>query len=699
MRLSMEKMRRLLTWACAVVWLWAGAQFNGRTMAAEIAANFTLPNHKGGPDIHLYDYAGKIILLEFFYWWCPHCQAATPQIRTNIHQYYEDRGGSPGGYPIVEIYINLETDPGGLGPTDAFIQQHGLDIVADDFVYDVFFGLGGSGTPHLVLINGVTNTLTHQPWEILFSESGYIPATTIPRLRQKINSVNYEGAKPTVTLTSPLANARLTNGVITLRGTARDNFRLGKVEYQLGEEPFEIADGTTNWSASLNLVPGTNTVRVKSIDVFENESAVVTRNFILLAPLTVATNGFGRVSPNLNGKFLDVGKKYFMTAIPGFNQVFSNWTGGEVITNAPLLSFIMQPGLMLNANFVPNPFLPVKGMFNGLFYDTNGILHESSGFFTLTLAVGGTYSASLQLGGKRHAFTGKFDLDGKSLKSVPRLGTNALTVDLQLDLAGGSERITGSVSDNNWTAQLWADRAQFHAVTNKATNFVGKYTFLIPGGSDAAVGPGGDGFGTVTINSAGLVTMTGTLADNTAISQRVPLSKNGHWPLYVQLYGGKGSILSWVGFTNPPLDGFNGPLSWIKPSGLPLSLKKYYGMGFTNDTSINGSYYLPPVGLTNRVLNFTNGIVSLQNGNLTQPITNSVVLQPNNKVVNQTNISPNKLLLTIVPSSGLFSGTVVVPGTNKIIAFKGVLQQTQNFGAGFFLGTNQSGRVFFGPQP
>jgi len=95
------------------------------------------------------------------------------------------------------------------------------------------------------------------------------------------------------------------------------------------------------------------------------------------------------------------------------------------------------------------------------------------------------------------------------------------------------------------------------------------------------------------------------------------------------------------------------------------------------------------------VLNFTNGQVVFEGGNLSQTITNEILLAGNNRVTNQSN---NKLTLTITTSSGLFRGSVVEPVTSKSIAFNGAVLQKQNIGNGVFLGTNQTGRVLVGPR-
>jgi hypothetical protein len=48
-------------------------------------------------------------------------------------------------------------------------------------------------------------------------------------------------------------------------------------------------------------------------------------------------------------------------------------------------------------------------------------------------------------------------------------------------------------------------------------------------------------------------------------------------------------------------------------------------------------------------------------------------------------------------SKGTSKGTLVNPPSKSKIPFNGVFLQNQDFGSGYFLGTSQSGRVYFGP--
>lgn len=494
--------------------------------------------------------------------------------------------------------------------------------------------------------------------------------------------------RPTVTLKTPAANARVINETNFATGSAADRGGLAAVYYRLNEGDKLTASGTTNWSAPLQPPPGTNTLVVHSVDTAGNPSIFIKRTFFRVVKelLTLQIIGNGKVSGATNGQVLEIGRGYRLTATPSRGQLFIGWTG-EIVSSSATILFLMQSNLTLQANFIANPFIPVKGTYNGLFFDTNSVRPEIAGFFTSTTTEPGRFTAKLQNGGRTYPFTGQFDLEGRAINLVPRAGTSALTVELQLDLTNGTQQITGRVIDQTGDAWLLANRAWFHAVTNKAIPLTGKYTLVIEGSDDTVGSPGGNGFGTATIDLAGNVLFTGTLADGTPVTQRVPVSKEGQWPFYASLYAGKGSAIGWITFTNRELDDLNGWLTWNK-SNQPTM--KYYPLGFTNDMiAAIGSRYTPPG--TNRVLNVTNALVSFSGGNLAAPFTNNVTLTPPVKITNNT--PNNRLTMTIVASSGLFSGSVTPQGTLRAIPFKGALLQKQTNGSGFFLGTDQSGRV------
>lgn len=406
-----------------------------------------------------------------------------------------------------------------------------------------------------------------------------------------------------------------------------------------------------------------------------------------MARLTLVTNGKGSVSPALGGQQLIIGKSYKITAVPAFDEVLIGWSGG-VTSSLSVVTFTMASNLILEVSFTNSPYLPRKGSYNGLFHEAAEVRQESSGNFTSTLTDRGTFTAKLKLGAKSYSLKGKLDLGCKATNSIVRKGTNTLIAELDFGV-GNSNQVAGRVSDGVWEAQLIGDRAVFNSKTNPAP-YAGVYTLVFPGQVDPGDGPEGDGFGTCKVASNGLATFAGTLADGTKVSQKVPLSMNGQWPLYIALYSGGGSALSWLTLTNRTTDDVNGLLSWIKPA---FPKAKQYPGGFTNETMTSGSLYIRPASSTNQVLDLTQTDILFGGGNLTVPFTNTITLSANNKI---TNLSSNKLSLTISVANGLFRGSVVDPSTGKPFNFAGALLQKRNAGCGFLLGTNHSSHVVLG---
>jgi hypothetical protein len=113
----------------------------------------------------------------------------------------------------------------------------------------------------------------------------------------------------------------------------------------------------TNWSATINLIPGTNTIKAYAVDTSGNISATNSVSLDYVANvLQVAIVGQGTLSPNYNNNTLVIGNSYKMTAKAAKGFKFKNWTistnwlGGTVSTMAAL-QFTMGPNLTLQATF------------------------------------------------------------------------------------------------------------------------------------------------------------------------------------------------------------------------------------------------------------------------------------------------------------------------------------------------------------
>ncbi len=493
-------------------------------------------------------------------------------------------------------------------------------------------------------------------------------------------------AKPTVTIAYPAARARLTNGSVVVQGRAADNLAVAQVLVGLNDGPFQPAIGTTDWSRPLNLVAGPNKIRVKAVDVTGLEStATQSVTHVVMLPIIVSTSGGGTVTPNLNGRILELGKQYTMTATPAAGNILSNWVG-SITSESAALTFVMHSNATLTAQFVANPFPAVKGTYHGLFYEENGVEHHSSGFLKLTVTDRGSFSATLLGAGKTAPFSGQFNASGRAQKLVARTGLAPVTVDLRLALGAPVPDVSGTVSDGTWSAPYVGDRSLWNSTNNP---YQGRYSFVLPGGAGDPSSPSGHGYGAVQVDRAGNIVFNGRSADGQVISQTVPISPSGEWPLYTPLYTGSGSILSWLTFTNDVIAPVRGLLSWIK---YPSTGTAFYRNGFSNELAVMGSRY---VGSTsNRVIRMDYGQVIASDGNLATPVVNTVRLSPTSTI---TTDSASAFRMTLNRTNGTFSGSFRVPGTTTTRNFYGSLLQNRDVGFGYFLGTNQSGGIRFVP--
>lgn len=411
---------------------------------------------------------------------------------------------------------------------------------------------------------------------------------------------------------------------------------------------------------------------------------------VVTAPLNLQISGNGTVWPLTNGQTLRVGNSYSVIAMPWNGYLFAGWSGG-VTSSASRISFRMQTNLLLRATFVPNPFPNLNGTYYGLFSEDSEVRPESAGLFSMVLTKQGAYSGYVQIGRKRSTFSGTFDLAGSATRTVVRAGMNPLTMSFLVDVASGSRRMIGTISDGSWTADLAAVRTC--KCTSPQIDFSGAGTLALFGNPDDPMVPGGDGVGLITVvNPGSRLRLTGSLADATSINQSVAISSHGEWPVYVPLYGGRGLLMGWLEFASPPDTAIRGTMTWIRPQ---QPRTRFYPAGFTNNVLAVGSRYARPSSGTRALeMDMGAGMIRFEGGNLAQTFANRINLTTLNKAVNQ---SSNRLTCTISLSQGAFSGAVTPPGQRSRLTFRGVLLQNQNFGSGYFLGTNQSGRVYFGP--
>jgi len=220
--------------------------------------------------------------------------------------------------------------------------------------------------------------------------------------------------------------------------------------------------------------------------------------------------------------------------------------------------------------------------------------------------------------------------------------------------------------------------------------------------------PQGEGIATLKVSKAGLVTLAGTLADGTAITASVPLSRALTCPLFAPLYSNGGFIrgqlvldhetsasdlsASDMLWSRPFLDNQHYPYGWSEGLKVDLLGARY--------RAITGQSVLPGLPASdangNADLSFTDGL-------LTSPVTKQVSITPTD-VVTKIPATDASFTLTINRLTGMLTGTFTDTSGTKP-SFQGIIYQkgdpAQPKGHGFFLTpmptikdyTGRSGRV------
>lgn len=596
------------------------------------------------------------------------------------------------------------------------------------------------------------------------------------RVPENLSNVTLEGSidsvAPTVLVTSPSGGTLTVNDVtpdlrFTFSGTAGDIRKIGTTSYPgtvdrvevrvstattEGEYEDATLDANFNWVlANVQLEPGLNSYQVRVTDDSDNVTETTETNLRLNTAgdltITADATGYlpgdaGKAAGTVSGAFFVGKEKKFtmnvgatpapknfqrnvaagqllkLTAVPAPGSVFNGWTGSvngvvKFTGVTETLIFETKPDLIVTAKFVPNPFAPTVGSYNGLLH---GDSTAERGLFNVIIGANGSFTGKAQFG------TVLLPLKGKILGSgfwsgTIKKGLVIYTVSFQLNVnALGDRQLIGSVVGGEIDADVTADLKDWRKPNPKkgdpgksAEAFAASYTVLLPQVPGSADMPFGVGFGRITITKLGTVTFLGTLGDGSPAKASTVLIQRNSGPvlfsLYIPLDAKKGSIAGIVSYDSAqPNTDLTGTLDWVEPATKGIEPQPFEGQ-----VLLHGSRYSKPNTGELIMLNGTGGVGT---ATILAPIYSkpaggtSLALNFTGTTLNAATqsfgpLGTELLKLKFVATTGLFSGSFKDPTTRKIVPFKGAVSRKANGGngaaAGVFVRGNRTGVIGYGP--
>jgi uncharacterized repeat protein (TIGR03803 family) len=376
----------------------------------------------------------------------------------------------------------------------------------------------------------------------------------------------------------------------------------------------------------------------------------------------------------------------------------TNGTFGVVLTSTNV-GGAGQATLALAVNAT---FSASSGAYTGLgMLDGSNVAGTS---FTLTRT--GAFSGRLTTASTAYAIAGKLSAAGY-FSGTQKVGKLSLVSNIALD--GSAHAINGTIAVTSTSGTTsYAVQSQAQGVFNARTNplpTAGRYTVSMPllGGTSTGAVPQYPGFATLNVTSTGVATLSGKLGDGTPFTVVSRIHADGvTFTLFDRLYAGKdpGTVAGTITVASSIFgDGAFGYLSWLKPEQVVTTGD--YLQGFTNYSALYGEPYKPVPFAPGLTVTSGSALFELGGGALSaSAITDTLVIPLKGKItVGGSN--EGEVAVTVVSTTGAFSGTFKYPGTNKVTAFTGVIVQspTPITGYGLFIGSDQAGGVQITLQP
>jgi hypothetical protein len=319
------------------------------------------------------------------------------------------------------------------------------------------------------------------------------------------------------------------------------------------------------------------------------------------------------------------------------------------------------------------------------FYDGGGI----AGSIDFTVSATGVVTGKVAMARGVFSFTGVLNASGYLAARLGPATSPLRTLQIQL-LSSAAKTYQVTLNDGD----LGSSITQVHTATNFTAltpcPVAGKFTFV----DNGTVGVPLQVAGLITVSPLGSATLSGKLFDGTPLLASGAVNSGNSVSVGASLYAGKGRVLM-SAFLPTAVETVGTSVSFrlLRP-GRANQFVELLAL----DSSVTGrvAKYVPPPVNTRMLTVWAAGTgnADLESGGFMMLTTKALTISTANKVT-VTTLLPEKLALTLTPSTGMFTGTVLPTGSAAPKAIYGFLLQggASSEGRGFFLNSILPGKV------